>query len=242
MVCAVAVLTLAGCGQPHGQRDAPTKSASSPAKPEASYGGPAELPEKLDADGTTITVGDPKASLTVHVYEDPRCPVCKQFEVDGGGPAVQEMTLRREAKAEYTLASFLDDGLGGTGSKKAVNALRAALEEGKFAEYHAVLYAHQPEESVDGFTDAYLLKLAAKVDGLRGPKFDTAVKSMKYRDFVAASEKAFERSGAQGTPTVEIDNVRIPGEINAAIFDRAKFAELLRTVHKDPEQWAGIDG
>lgn len=61
--------------------------------------------------------------------------------------------LDRTATAQYTLASFLDDGVGGSGSKKAVNALRAALKEGKFLEYHEVLYLNQPEESVDGYTE-----------------------------------------------------------------------------------------
>ncbi|MFF6804186.1 DsbA family protein [Streptomyces sp. NPDC012616] len=87
--------------------------------------------------------------------------------------------LDRRVRAEYTLASLLDDRVGGTGSKKAVNALRAAVEEGRFVEYHEVLYANQPEESTDGYTDAYLLQLAGKVKGLRGPEFDAAVRSMK---------------------------------------------------------------
>ncbi|GAA5016690.1 hypothetical protein GCM10023335_42640 [Streptomyces siamensis] len=58
------------------------------------------------------------------------------------------------AEDDDRAASFLDDRVGGSGSKRAVNALRAALEEGKFVEYHEVLYANQPEESVDGCTDA----------------------------------------------------------------------------------------
>jgi protein-disulfide isomerase len=164
------------------------------------YGGMEGVPEKLNADGTTITVGDPQASVTVHLYEDPRCPVCEEFETGGGAPALQTETVQRNTKTEYTLASFLVDRLEGSGSKKAVNALRAALEEGKFAEYHTVLYQNQPEESVDGFTDAHLLEPASQVQGLRGPEFDAAVKSMKYRDFVTASEKVYERAGGKNDP------------------------------------------
>lgn len=78
--------------------------------------------------------------------------------------------LDRRTRTEYTMASFLDDRLGGGGSKKAVNALRAALGEGKFVEYHEVLYANQPEESVDGYTTTALLDLAGEVEGLRDPR------------------------------------------------------------------------
>ncbi|MFI2635111.1 DsbA family protein [Streptomyces collinus] len=122
----------------------------------------------------------------MHLYEDPRCPYCEQFETSGGGPQLRKALVDRRATARYTLASFVDDRAGGSGSKKAVNALRAALEEGKFVEFHEVLYLYQPEESVDGYTDAYLLKLAGEVEGLRSPAFDAAVKSMKYRAFVTS--------------------------------------------------------
>lgn len=162
-------------------------------------GGP--VPETLDADGTTIHVGRKTAVGAMHVYEDPRCPVCKHFEDSAGARELRDTTESGGVRTDYTLASFLDDGLGGGGSKRAVNALRAALAEGRFVAYHEVLYAYQPEESVDGFTTARLLALASKVDGLRGPAFDKAVRTMRYADFVAASELAVEQDGIRGTPS-----------------------------------------
>ncbi|WP_423247704.1 DsbA family protein [Streptomyces achmelvichensis] len=146
-------------------------------------------------------------------------------------------------KTEYTLASFLDDRVGGSGSKKAVNALRAALEEGRFAEYHEVLYANQPEEAVDGYTDAFLLNLAGQVEGLRSPEFDAAVKTMKYRTFVTTSEKAYERAGGKedpggpGTPTAVINGKRIPLEYNGLLLDRSAFTDLLKRIHANPVEW-----
>ncbi|KUM89545.1 MULTISPECIES: DsbA family protein [Streptomyces] len=230
LTAALVGAVLAGCGQ----RGAP---------PEGAYSALGSVPEKLDPDGTTITVGNPHATVTVHLYEDPRCPVCEEFESTGGGPELKDATVRGEAKTEYTLASFLDDRLGGSGSKKAVNALRAALAEGRFAEYHQVLYRHQPEESEDGFTDERLLELAEQVDGLRGPAFDSAVKDMKYRVFVQASEKAYEEAGGSaapggpGTPTVVINTVRIPADYNGVLFDAPVFANLLRQIREAPGEW-----
>jgi protein-disulfide isomerase len=237
---AVLGLILAGCGQgekPDASGEKKEKARSAP------YGSLEDVPEKLADDGTTIVVGDPDAPLTVHVYEDPRCPYCEVFEVSGGGPKLREDIVARRAGARYTLASFLDDRVGGSGSKKAVNALRAALEEGKFAEYHEVLYAHQPEETVDGFTDAYLLELAGQVEGLRGPAFDRAVKTMKYRAFVTASEKAYEQADGggdaigPGTPTAVINEVRIPTDYNQVLYDGEQFALLLDDIRKRPWIW-----
>lgn len=226
VLCAAAVLVLAGCGQRSG------------------FGGAHELPERLADDGVTVLVGDPAARTKVQLYEDPRCPVCEEFETGGGSPALRKAMLGGRVRTEYTLASFLDDRVGGSGSKKAVNALRAALEEGKFVEYHEVLYANQPEESVDGFTDARLLELAGKVDGLRGADFDAAVRTMKYRAFVTASEWAYERAGGAadpagpGTPTAVINDKRIPTAFNGVLFDRGSFTDLLQMIHDRPEEWA----
>ncbi|AZQ39937.1 hypothetical protein EJ357_46435 [Streptomyces cyaneochromogenes] len=229
-VCAAAVLVVTGCGQRAAEHEADFTSAE-------------ELPERLGADGITISVGDPEAPVKVHLYEDPRCPYCEEFETTGGGPQLQEAMLDRWARVEYTLASFLDDRVGGTGSKKAVNALRAALEEGKFVEYHEVLYANQPEESVDGYTDAYLLQLAGKIKGLRSPQFDAAVKSMKYRAFVTASQKAYEKAGGAkepegpGTPTAVINDKQIPLQYNALLLESDAFAELLQRIYDQPREW-----
>ncbi|PZH21007.1 disulfide bond formation protein DsbA [Streptomyces sp. NTH33] len=203
-----------GCGGRHagagdGKPDAPT-----------AYKGVEEIPETLAPDGSTVRVGSPRAKIVVHVYEDMRCPLCEQFETQGGGEALREMVLSGEVRAEYTLASFLDDKLGGQGSKKAANALRAALEAGKFVEYHEALFAHQPEEAVDGYTDAFLLDRASQVPGLRGTDFDAAVKGMKHRDFVTASENAFQKSGVSGTPTLKVNGRAIPDHLSGGIFDK----------------------
>ncbi|MFF8592846.1 DsbA family protein [Streptomyces sp. NPDC015220] len=237
-VVAMVGMSAAGCGRAAGYgRPAAT------AQDDKDYAGTYRVPERLGADGTTIVVGDPGAKMSVRLYEDPRCPVCERFEMSGGAPELRRASVRREVRLEYTLASFLDERLGGSGSRKAVNALRAAVEVGKFAEYHDVLYAQQPAESIDGFTDARLLELAGRVEGLRGPAFDSAVRTMKYRSFVSAAEKAYERAGGTkepkgpGTPTVVINDVRIPVEYNGVLFDSSRFGRLLTAIRQAPDTW-----
>lgn len=88
-----------------------------------------------------------------------------------------------------------------------------------------MLYANQPAEAVDGFTDAYLL---------RGPAFDSAVKTMKYRTFVTASQKVFDGSAAEGTPTAVINDVVIPELYYGLLFDPSLFETFLEQVGKDP--------
>ncbi|MGW1889334.1 DsbA family protein [Streptomyces sp. NPDC002004] len=221
-VIALVGATVVALGATSCRDDAGGAHGAASAEPHATpYAHVRDLPEKLAADGTTVVVGDPHAPTVVHLYEDPRCPVCKDFETEGSGPELRAMTQRREVRTEYTLASFLDRRLGGGGSRRAVNALRAALDRGRFAEYHEVLYAHQPEESVDGFTTAFLLRMASKVPGLRGPEFDAAVTGMKYGSFVTASQKAFDGSGAPGTPAMAVDGTLVRGQGSSALFDKS---------------------
>ena len=224
---ALAAVTTA-CGGKSGADGGDAKPAGgkqAQAAPERTYATDADLPESLAPDGTTVRVGSPSAKTVVHVYEDMRCPVCKEFEREGGGEALQLMALRGQIRLEYSFATFLSDKehLGGSGSRKAANALRAAVDEGKFVEYHALLFERQPEEAVDGFTDAFLLRTASRVDGLRGKKFDAAVRTMKYRDFVKASQLAFEVDGVSGTPGFAVNGNLVPDDTWGAMFD----AELL---------------
>ncbi|MGV2916541.1 DsbA family protein [Streptomyces alfalfae] len=175
--------------------------------------------------GGVITVGDPQAGHTVKVYEDARCPFCGKFE-EGGAQALVEPVAEGKVKVEYTIASFLDKNLGGSGSVRAANALRTAVDAGKFPQYHAALFANQPaEESDDAFTPAFLLKIADKVDGLRGDAFDKAVTNGTYEKWVGEAMDSFSKDGIQGTPTVFIDGKKSAGE---AIYDRAAFAKELK--------------
>ncbi|MCX4775383.1 DsbA family protein [Streptomyces sp. NBC_01264] len=228
-VAAIAVVMTAGCAQTALSTNA--KNANTP-RP-VPYAVVGELPETLAADGTTIVVGDPAAATTVRLYEDPRCPYVDEFA--SGAPVLRSMTLRREARTEYTFASFRDDRVGGDGSNKAVNALRAALEAGLFTEYHAVLLENMAKsERAGGYTNNSLLALADQVPGLRSEAFDSAVATMKYSGFVVASEKAYEAAGGDdprgpGTPTVVINGTQITGARYGWLFEERSFGRLLRS-------------
>ncbi|WP_225849846.1 thioredoxin domain-containing protein [Streptomyces sp. HPF1205] len=187
---------------------------------------PGGLPSVVAADGTTIVVGDPAAKHTVTIEEDPRCPICKRFE-DANDAQLLALAKAGTVQLRYVLASFIDSTAGGDGSHRAVNALRAAVQENRFPAYHHVLYANQPPESADGFTTAALLSLAGQVPGLSTPAFKAAVTTDRYLAFVHRSEAAFLAGGATGTPTVKIDGTTVTGSDANSLFTASAFASLL---------------
>lgn len=67
------------------------------------------------------------------------------------------------------------------------------------------------------------LLVADKVPGLRGAAFDQAMGSGVHADWAARSEKAFETSGARGTPTVLLDGR--PVGPDDALYEAGAFAK-----------------
>jgi protein-disulfide isomerase len=171
----------------------------------AGYAKPADIPESLSSDGSSIVVGNPAARTKVRLYLDPRCSSCAEFATTGAWPELRGMAQRGKGTVQYTFVAS-----SGTASQKVVNALRAALEEGKFVEYYEALYTDPPKEPAAGITDTYLLTLASHVEGLRGERFDAAVRTMKYQSFVDAAGDPATRSVLADKPTIEINGVPLP--------------------------------
>ncbi|MFD5620413.1 thioredoxin domain-containing protein [Streptomyces yangpuensis] len=181
-------------------------------------------PESLAPDGTTIVIGNPSAPLSVRIYEDLSCPACAEFELDGNGPYLKQAARNDALQLQFTLGSFL-----GPGSKFAANALRAAVDHGRFAEYHELLYRHQAKvRRSGGFTRDRLLTLAGKVPGLRGPEFDAAVLETKHREFVEASDEALDKSEVEGTPTMAINGSLVRTDSRGLYDDRDRLYRRLR--------------
>ncbi|MGW3328020.1 DsbA family protein [Streptomyces virginiae] len=181
-------------------------------------------PESLAADGTTIVLGDPGAPLAVRLYEDMSCPACAEFETEGTAPYLKRAARNGALQLQFTLGSFL-----GPGSKLAANALRAALDQHKFADYHDLLYREQSAvRKSGGFTRDRLLGLAIMIPGLRGPEFDAAVLETEHRDFVEAADEVLRSSPVLGTPAMAIDGALITSDRHELLTDRSRLHRHLR--------------
>ncbi|MFF9894172.1 DsbA family protein [Streptomyces longispororuber] len=189
--------------------------------------GPVVTPEgAAGKDGLAIRVGEDSARSTLTVWEDFRCPACKQFE-DAYRATVNDLTKKGQLKVDYHLATLIDDNMGGSGSLRAANAAACSQDAGKFAPYHDVLFQNQPEETDDAFAEQdKLVELAGKVDGLDGAAFEKCVRDGTHNSWVAKSDKAFEAAKLRGTPTVLLDgkdifadqkNPLTPAKLKAAV-------------------------
>ncbi|MGW5731984.1 MULTISPECIES: DsbA family protein [Streptomyces] len=175
--------------------------------------GPLSAPKGASGeDQLAIPVGKDGAKSTLTIWEDFRCPACKQFE-DMYRKTIHELTDKGQLKVEYHLATIIDGNMGGSGSLRAANAAACAQDAGKFTPYHDVLYTNQPPETDDAFSkNSKLIELAGKVDGLVTDSFKKCVDDGTHDSWATKSNKAFQESGLQGTPSVLLDGKNIFGD------------------------------
>ncbi|MFJ7909502.1 DsbA family protein [Kitasatospora sp. NPDC096204] len=195
--------------------------------------GPLVVPANASgAGGTVITYGKADAPHTLEVYEDFRCPFCEQLETTTG-KAIQQLADEGTYKVEYHLATFLDNNLGGKGSRTALAAAGAALNEGvdKFKAFHDVLYANQPDERSDAFGDVnHILDLAGQVPGLKTDAFVKAVTDRTYAPWAAKVNEEFNKSDVTGTPTVKLDGRKLDVLNNGKAVSPEQFTAMVKQV------------
>lgn len=183
--------------------------------------------------GTTVIYGNPNAKHTLHLYEDPRCPICAQFEQQDG-QAVLAGADAGKYNIQYTFGTFLDGNLGGTGSMNALGALGAALNVSPdaFIKFHTALYSaqyHPDEKGPDKFSDNnYLLQIADTVPALKSnTAFQNAVKNGAYSGWASKMSDSFNNSGVQGTPTAKLDGKQLNVVTNTGIMPAGQLAQSI---------------
>lgn len=161
-----------------------------------------EYPATVADDGTVVG-GSPTAKVKIDVYEDFTCPYCRQLEQQSAAQMAQAMADGK-LQVRYHLLNILDGNTNPPGySLLAANAAIAAAKQGKFADFHASLYASQPKEGGAGYTKEQLLSLGQRL-GITAPQFTADVNNGAYNDLVKkqVTTASAPPVNLQGTPTV----------------------------------------
>jgi protein-disulfide isomerase len=164
-----------------------------------------------------ILVGSATAPHRIVLYEDPQCPVCKTFE-DRSGAVLTQAIDRGLVQVEYRMRSFL-----GPESVRAVAALGAAADDGRFEELREQLFLHQPREQTGGYTIDDLLSLG-QAAGLTSSAFQEKVRSQRYATWARTTDDRASRDGNIGTPEVLLDGRAVPIEV---LLQPTRFAQVL---------------
>jgi protein-disulfide isomerase len=172
----------------------------------------------IDADNGSAIVLNPGSTKVIDVWEDPQCPVCKNFEVSNGD-YIESLIRDKKATVRFHVLSFLGDE-----SVRAANASFCAAEEGQYLDFHHALYAVQSPLENSGFWSNEKLVSIGKKIGIKSAKFSECVTKGSKIALVTANYDSMTKFGVKGTPTVFINGKlweRTSSDFNLAEFKAA---------------------
>ncbi|MEU7612039.1 thioredoxin domain-containing protein [Micromonospora sp. NPDC049204] len=179
-------------------------------------------PPGANAAGTGIVTGG--GPVTVDVYEDFLCPVCKQFE-QATGATLEQLVADNKAKVVYHPVAFLNRFSTTDYSTRSSAASGCAAAGGKFREYAKALFDRQPPEGSAGLPDDQLIDIGTGV-GLDRGSFGGCVKDKTYKTWTDHVTDEASRSDVTGTPTVMVNGQPLtnptPDSLTAAVAAAGK--------------------
>jgi protein-disulfide isomerase len=153
----------------------------------------------IDPTNGSAIVLNAGSTKVIDIWEDPQCPVCKNFE-DANGDYIESLVRDKKATVRFHVLSFLGDE-----SVRAANASFCAADEGQYLDFHHALYAVQsPLENSGFWSNQKLIDIATKI-GIKSTKFANCVNKGSKIDVVKANYDSMSKYGVQGTPTVFIN-------------------------------------
>ncbi len=150
--------------------------------------------------------GPADAPVTIVEFSDYQCPFCKSAEA-----IVEQVLERYPSQVRLVFRQFPLDNIHPQARGAAAAAL-CAQEQGKFWEYHRVLFRESPKLGEEE------LKQYAGEIGLDRAAFDACVADGRHADSVQADVDAGTGIGVAGTPAFFVNGLPLAGARNADQF------------------------
>ena len=155
------------------------------------------------------SVGPANAPVTIIEFGDFQSSFCKMEE-----PVLQQVRERYGDQVRLVFKDF--PPLTSKEAAQAAEAARCANEQGKFWQFHDVLYADQSKLTVPD------LNAAARRLGLDSAKFDSCLASGKYSSAIEEDIDEGLRLGIRSAPTFVVN-----GHLHAGLQSTAGFEEMI---------------
>lgn len=167
--------------------------------------------------GGAPMVGNADAPVTVVLFSDFECVYCGEF-ARGSFPAVKE----RYIDAGIVRFAYMSFPLSQSHpyAAAAANAALCAGEQGKFWEYHDILYANQDALASDD------LRAHATAAGLDMQVFDACVEDKLFAALIDRTVAYGKSLGVTGTPTFFFNGRKVVGALTPEDFAREIDTEL----------------
>ncbi len=165
-------------------------------------------------------LGSAAAPVEIHEYGDFQCPACGAFT-----RAIRPLIVEAYVQTGRARIVWHDFAWIGPESRGAANAARCAGDQGRFWDFHDLLYENQAGENHGAFA-VDRLKAFGRSLGLDPGPFEACVDGGTYAPAVQADLVDVRDRGFTGTPTFVIGERRIVGAQPFAVFQDAIDAAL----------------
>jgi protein-disulfide isomerase len=165
--------------------------------------------------GNLPMLGNKDAKVTIVEFSDFQCPFCKRFYEDAMAQIKKEYVDTGKVKIAYRHYPLSFHPHAG----KAGEASECANDQGKFWEYHDILFENQEGWSGKDAAGAAedFVSYAGEL-GLDTGTFSTCLSSDKYAEKVKQDEKAGNDAGVSATPTFYVNGRQVVGALPFAEF------------------------
>jgi protein-disulfide isomerase len=162
--------------------------------------------------------GNPNAPVTIVEFSDFECPYCKAAE-----PTLKHLLEKYSGQLKI---GYRDLPIRGSHphADAAAEAARCAGDQGKFWEYHDILFADP--KSGKPWLDEDGLKEHAKAVNLDEAKFNQCVASGKFRAKVQEDYEEASKVGITGTPGFFVNGILLNGAQPSSAFEKVIDAQL----------------
>jgi len=171
------------------------------------------------------SIGDPNAPVRMEEYSDFQCPYCGVF-----GEEIFPLIHRDYIQTGLVYFTFhhMPFADGNSATKESTHAAMAsvcAAQQGKFFEFHDLLFANLTGENIGNFTEKRLYAMA-EIAGLNPDAFDTCYRDPATVEAVDMDKAAGLRSGIDSTPSFLINGTLFLGAQPYSEFQSAINAAL----------------
>jgi protein-disulfide isomerase len=163
--------------------------------------------------------GPANAPVTVVEFSDFQCPYCGAAE-----DTLHQLTLKYPVQIRLAYRDFPLDFH--PRSRPAAEASRCALAQGKYWQYHDLLFANQQH-----LEDGDLSKFAGQL-GMDLRSFNECLTRKTYADDIRHDVEDGEKLGTTGTPEFFVNGIAVHGAVSLDELSRIVDAELARTEAK----------
>jgi protein-disulfide isomerase len=147
----------------------------------------------LDQQG--LTLGDPKAKVTVVEFGDLQCPVCKAYSEQVIPQVIKGPVRSGDAKLEFRNWTII-----GPQSKPAATASLAASEQGRYWSFINLFYRNQGQENSGYVTDSFLEAVAKGAGVTDIAKWNQDRQSTRWDAQLTQTASQASQLGLTGTP------------------------------------------